>query len=91
VYRLEPTTEYLEELRAIEAGTGQLAPRLNQGAYRVLERDPTQGAYSTRHDFWRIRQQVLPGLLLVSIVYTIDEERKVVRLISISSVDLTRM
>jgi hypothetical protein len=91
VYRLIHTSEYDRELEAIEADAGVLAKRL-EGVYFILERGPKNKAWLLRGtDIWWRSHAVVPGLLMVRIYYRIDEALQTVTLVSIRSIDLTRM
>lgn len=87
MYSLDPTPGYREDLRRLEANTGSLTERLSNGLYRLLERDPRQGYHNQRLDVWFARQRVIPGLLLVQVVYQIDEEQRRIELIAVEVVD----
>ena len=69
MYELQFTAAYEAEIAAIDAGTGQLGIRLEEGLYRILRRDPMRGSYSQVYDLWIMRQAVFPGVLAVQ-VYT---------------------
>src|SRR2546430_932510 len=90
-YSISATHDFQHELRAIEAGTDSLREPLSRGIYLTLERDPHAGTYSPRHACWVLRQTIIPGLLVVQIAYTIDDERRRVEMVSIRSVSLHRL
>jgi hypothetical protein len=90
-YRLERTSEYVEDLREIEAETGHLIDELNNGLYLRIRKDPYSGVFSQTQGLCMLRQSLVMGLLRIQIWYQIDDERKVVHLIAIRPLDETRM
>jgi hypothetical protein len=88
VYRLDFTAAYVADLRRIEGGSTTLSTRLKKGIYLTLMRDPYEGVHHSRLNVWFARQVIIPGLLIVQVVYQIDEGDKMVSLLALEEVHL---
>jgi hypothetical protein len=90
-YRLSPTMGYQIDLREIAGSTSHLEDDLRRSIYLTLEREPQRGQHHRASGLWIIRKRMVLGLLLIQIAYRIDEDKRVVQLVSARVIDQSLM
>lgn len=79
MYKIQPTGQFMDDLREIDGGTDRLEEALEKHLYPYLTYNPWIGARSSRVEgVFIARKWVIWQVLLVRVYYTVDVEHRLV-------------